>query len=294
MITIQGFATLCGCNTQTLRYYDRIGLLTPAKVDGWTGYRYYEEDQAMLFVKIKDLQQAGFTIEEIRILLKEDDDHILAAFDRKIEKQAQKLAQIREIQRSYLKDRMEMQNMVSMMISYVDDHLKKPGLWKEFGLDMNKETELVAKAHAMLADWLAGNRDVLDTVTLTTDDRQISGASNVVQVMQEGAANSADRLLINRDGSEEENDIPKDAEVVFRRDGWTHISEWIRDMPVIPEEAERYCLFELTADSAANDPGLPVMMLLIITSKLDELKGGVVCKTIPGTDGRNHFTLLKK
>ena len=35
MITIQGFARLCGCNTQTLRYYDRIGLLAPAKVDQW-------------------------------------------------------------------------------------------------------------------------------------------------------------------------------------------------------------------------------------------------------------------
>ena len=43
MITIQGFARLCGCNTQTLRYYDRIGLLAPARVDEWTGYRYYEE-----------------------------------------------------------------------------------------------------------------------------------------------------------------------------------------------------------------------------------------------------------
>ena len=51
MITIQGFARLCGCNTQTLRYYDRIGLLTPAKVDEWTGYRYYEEEQAMLVCK---------------------------------------------------------------------------------------------------------------------------------------------------------------------------------------------------------------------------------------------------
>ena len=60
MITIQGFAKLCGCNTQTLRYYDRIGLLAPAKVDEWTGYRYYEEDQAMRFVKIKNLQQADF------------------------------------------------------------------------------------------------------------------------------------------------------------------------------------------------------------------------------------------
>ena len=57
MITIQGFAKLCGCNTQTLRYYDRIGLLKPAKVDEWTGYRYYEEEQALLFVKIKNLQQ---------------------------------------------------------------------------------------------------------------------------------------------------------------------------------------------------------------------------------------------
>ena len=66
MITIQGFARLCGCNTQTLRYYDRIGLLTPAKVDQWTGYRYYEEEQAMMFVKIKNLQQADFSIEEIK------------------------------------------------------------------------------------------------------------------------------------------------------------------------------------------------------------------------------------
>ena len=40
MITIQGFAKLCGCTTQTLRYYDRTGILKPAKVDEWTGYRY--------------------------------------------------------------------------------------------------------------------------------------------------------------------------------------------------------------------------------------------------------------
>ena len=65
MITIRGFAKLCGCNTQTLRYYDRIGLLTPAKVDEWTGYRYYEEEQALLFVKIKNLQQADFSIDVI-------------------------------------------------------------------------------------------------------------------------------------------------------------------------------------------------------------------------------------
>ena len=84
MITIQGFAKLCGCNTQTLRYYDRIGLLAPAKVDEWTGYRYYEEEQALLFVKIKNLQQADFSIEEIRTLLPGDDDLLMAACSRPI------------------------------------------------------------------------------------------------------------------------------------------------------------------------------------------------------------------
>ena len=38
MITILGFARLCGCNAQTLRYYDRIGLLTPEKVDEYMDF----------------------------------------------------------------------------------------------------------------------------------------------------------------------------------------------------------------------------------------------------------------
>ena len=84
MITIQGFAKLCGCNTQTLRYYDRIGLMAPAKVDQWTGYRYYEEEQAMMFVKIKTLQQADFSIEEIKGLLGKDDSFLMEALEQKI------------------------------------------------------------------------------------------------------------------------------------------------------------------------------------------------------------------
>ncbi len=84
MITIQGFAKLCGCNAQTLRFYDRIGLLTLARVDSWTSYRYYEEEQAVRFVKIKNLQRADFSIEEIKTLLEADEDSLMQAFDGKI------------------------------------------------------------------------------------------------------------------------------------------------------------------------------------------------------------------
>jgi DNA-binding transcriptional MerR regulator len=62
MMTIKEFASLCNCNTQTLRYYDKIDLLRPVKVDQWSGYRYYEESHAIDFIKIKNLQAADFTI----------------------------------------------------------------------------------------------------------------------------------------------------------------------------------------------------------------------------------------
>ena len=294
MITIQGFAKLCGCNTQTLRYYDRIGLLAPAKVDEWTGYRYYEEEQALLFVKIKNLQQADFSIEEIKALLPGDDDLLAAAFERKIEEQQQKLERIREIQRSYLKETMDMQKLVSTIIGFMEEQLNSPTLWEEFGIDMGRKAEITAKAHAMLADMLAKNREALETVTLTMDDQAVTGAENVIRAIQDGNLDAADRILVNPDGTEEPNGIPEDAEVVFERHGWSHISEWIREMPLLKEAGERYCVFEQTAESAANTVGLPMMMLVMMASEMDELKGGVTCNTTPSKDGRNHFTLLFK
>ena len=294
MITIQGFAKLCGCNTQTLRYYDRIGLLAPAKVDEWTGYRYYEEEQALLFVKIKNLQQADFSIEEIKTLLPGDDDLLMAAFERKIEEQQQKLERIREIQRSYLKETMDMQKLVSAIIGFVDEHLDNPALWDEFGVDTNRKPEIAAKAHALLANMIAENRKTLETVTLTMDDQAVTGAENVIQAFEDGNLDAAGRILINPDGTEEPDGVPEDAVVVFERHGWTHISEWIREMPILEEAGERYCVFELTAQSAANCTGLPTMMLVMTASEMDELKGGVTCNSRPSKDGRNHFTLLYK
>ncbi len=47
MITIKEFANLCGCTTQTLRYYDQINLLKPFFVNEDTGYRYYKKEQAL-------------------------------------------------------------------------------------------------------------------------------------------------------------------------------------------------------------------------------------------------------
>lgn len=50
MLTIGAFSKICQVSVKTLHHYDRIGLLTPKKVDAVTGYRYY--DQALSLIHI--------------------------------------------------------------------------------------------------------------------------------------------------------------------------------------------------------------------------------------------------
>ncbi len=141
---------------------------------------------------------------------------------------------------------------------------------------------------------MAENRETLETGTLTMDDQSVTGVEDVIRAFEEGNLDTADKVLINPDGTEEPDRVPEDAAVVFERHGWAHISEWIREMPVLKEAGERYCVFELTAESAANCAGLSTMMLVMMASEMDELKGGVICNSGPSKDGQNHFTLLYK
>jgi len=57
------------CKIETIRYYERIELLPePNRSEG--GYRIYDENQLKRLVFIRRSRQLGFTIEEIRELLK--------------------------------------------------------------------------------------------------------------------------------------------------------------------------------------------------------------------------------
>ncbi|BES66525.1 helix-turn-helix domain-containing protein [Gottschalkiaceae bacterium SANA] len=59
------FARIKNIDAQTLRYYDRLGLLTPSEVDAETGYRYYTVDQFIQVDVIKFNKLLGLSLEEI-------------------------------------------------------------------------------------------------------------------------------------------------------------------------------------------------------------------------------------
>ena len=293
MITIQGFAKLCGCNAQTLRYYDRIGLMRPAKVDEWTGYRYYEEEQALTFIRIRSLQQADFSIEEIKTLLEGNDALLQAAFERKIAEQEQKLERIREIQRSYLKDTMDMRNMIRSLTDLIGARANDPALWAEFGLDKEQDTQTRARVTETLTDWLTQCREAGAEMAARMDK---SDAQAGKQVLDHMTGNSPDggTLIMAVDGEERNTGLSPDARTIFERDGWEHVSEWICDLPA-PDSSKRSCfVFSVRRDSPVTDPGFPTLMLAVMDEKYHTIHGGMTCRISLSGDGQNHFRLMQE
>lgn len=68
---IGDFALLTNIPVKTLRYYDDIGLLNPAHIDN-SNYRYYGAKQLVELNKIIELKETGFTLNEIKIIAKEE------------------------------------------------------------------------------------------------------------------------------------------------------------------------------------------------------------------------------
>ena len=65
MFKIGDFSNLSRVSVKTLRYYDEIGLLKPAEIDRYTGYRYYSAEQLPRLNRIMALKELGFSLEEI-------------------------------------------------------------------------------------------------------------------------------------------------------------------------------------------------------------------------------------
>ena len=93
MLKIGDFSKLSRVSIRMLRHYDDIGLLKPAEIDDFSGYRYYREEQLFIIGRITALKDMGFALADIiRILEIYDDkdkfDDFLIARQRELADQA--------------------------------------------------------------------------------------------------------------------------------------------------------------------------------------------------------------
>ena len=71
-LKIGEFAKIGMVSVSALRFYNEAGLLKPAEVDRWTGYRYYSLDQLPALNRILALKDLGLSLEQIKQLMGEE------------------------------------------------------------------------------------------------------------------------------------------------------------------------------------------------------------------------------
>ena len=66
---IKEFAEFTGVSVRTLHYYDEIGLLKPASVDKFTGYRFYDKKSLLRMQEILFYRELDFSLKSIDKIL---------------------------------------------------------------------------------------------------------------------------------------------------------------------------------------------------------------------------------
>lgn len=72
MIKIGDFSKISKVSVKALRFYDEIGLLRPASIDPFTGYRYYSMEQLARLNRILAFKDLGFSLEQIGSILHQE------------------------------------------------------------------------------------------------------------------------------------------------------------------------------------------------------------------------------
>jgi len=62
-------AAFFNVSVKAVRIYEKMGIITPAKIDPATGYRYYTADQIQQFNALLELKALGFSLAKIKSLL---------------------------------------------------------------------------------------------------------------------------------------------------------------------------------------------------------------------------------
>lgn len=95
--TIGETAKKTGMTGETLRHYDRIGLVKPSQRDEWTNYRYYTAEDIVLLNIVRMLQRMDIPLKKIKEVLEYDDIDKIIDFLNKAEKHVdEKIAMMKE------------------------------------------------------------------------------------------------------------------------------------------------------------------------------------------------------
>jgi len=101
LLTIGEFSQSVRLSVKTLRYYQELGILLPAKVDDMTGYRYYDRSSFQRGDAIITLKEMGFSLKEMQKIFDEcrSEEDLQDFIGRKIEEIRARKSELDELER---------------------------------------------------------------------------------------------------------------------------------------------------------------------------------------------------
>lgn len=98
LISIGEFARRSRMSPRRLRYYHRLGLLTPARIDPGSGYRYYRDDQAATAEAIALLRSLDVPLREVQeVVANQGDADLEHVFERQRQRVLGRLAEAKRL-----------------------------------------------------------------------------------------------------------------------------------------------------------------------------------------------------
>ncbi len=116
LLSITELAKLRKVTSETLRYYDRIGLIRPDYVDPESKYRYYSIRQYERLGTIKELRQLGMSIEDIQAYFK----------DRNLKKSTEMLTLHQQLLQQEIKEKMLLNKVLSRKLHFLEELAEPP------------------------------------------------------------------------------------------------------------------------------------------------------------------------
>lgn len=182
--SIQQVARLSGVTARTLRYYDEIGLLRPARV-GANGYRYYEQEQLLRLQQVLLLRELGMDLAAITAVVDGSRDQLAALRTHHEQLQAER-------------DRLDtLVRTVAATITHLEEGMSMPAeeMFAGFRFTRERIEELEALARERTGDV---EQPYFDELKRRTDNW---GEAQFREVEQQGAQTERRLLALLRDGA---------------------------------------------------------------------------------------------
>lgn len=94
-------ARIGNISIQTLRFYDKIGLVVPSKIEESSGYRYYSNADLLYLKVVQDMKAMNLSLKDIGYALKSDNlDGLLAKLEAKREETSAQIRRLEQVGQS--------------------------------------------------------------------------------------------------------------------------------------------------------------------------------------------------